>query len=70
MKQKIENLLYLMLEDFNTKWKSHEEKNDGINNYANKILALQQSTIDNHIYLDCRGREVKLEELMKERKKQ
>ena len=43
MKQKIENLLYLMLEDFNTKWKSNEEQTEGVADYANKILVLQQS---------------------------
>ena len=45
MKKEIEEILNNVIDDFNTKWKSHEEKSEGISQYADEILALFQPSV-------------------------
>ena len=45
MKSKLEEILNNVIDDFNTKWRSHEEKSDGISKYIDEILALQQTPV-------------------------
>lgn len=38
MQKQIENLIINAIDDFNSKWQSHEERNTGVSEYAEKIV--------------------------------
>jgi len=38
MKKQIENLINNAIDDFNSKWQLHEERNTGVSEYAEKIV--------------------------------
>ena len=38
MQKQIENLINNAIDDFNSKWQSHEERNTGVSEYAEKIV--------------------------------
>ncbi len=41
MKEQIENLINNAIDDFNSKWQSHEERNAGVSEYAKEIKKLK-----------------------------
>lgn len=40
MKTEVEKILLNVINDFNSKWKSHDEKDTGVSEYAEKIVNL------------------------------